>query len=124
MLTTTRTDRILVHSGHSILTLADITRAMQRWYEDAAFDAALPVLWDLREATIDPSTDNLAAWATENLSLIGARRYGQKTAWVFGDAGLAAWAVDLLGAHEWRHRVRIYYNDREAAEAWLTTTIT
>lgn len=123
MLTTTRTDQLLIHTAASILTLAEITRAMQGWYEDAAFDAELPVLWDLRGATVDPDAEDLSAWVRESLQLIGAHRVGQKTAWVFGDAALAATAVDLLSAYEWRHRVRIYHNDREAAEAWLTSTI-
>lgn len=121
VLTTTHTDRLLVHTGRSTLTLADITLAMQRWYEDAAFDAELPILWDMREATIDQRIDDLAVWVTHNLTMIGARRAGRKTAWVFGDASLAAAAVDLLDAHKWQHKVRIYHNDYEAAQAWLTT---
>ena len=56
-------------------------------------------------------------------AMIGARRAGRKTAWVFGDSRLATAAVDLLDAHEWQHKVRIYHNDYEAAEAWLTSTI-
>ena len=36
---------------------------------------------------------------------------------------LAEFAVDLLGASDWQHRVRIFNDDMEAAVAWLTSTI-
>ena len=123
VLTTRISDKLVVHTGTSTLSLDDITQTMRAWFEDPAFDSEKPVLWDLRQATIDLSGEDIAAWAEENVELISARRTGRKTAWVFGDPDLAAAAVDLLGAYEWQHKVRIYHNDWEAATAWLTSTI-
>ena len=123
MLTTRITDKLVVHTGTSKLMLEDITRTMQRWFDDPDFDSDRPILWDLRQATIAAPVGDIAQWAAENMAMIGARRAGRKTAWVFGDPELAAAAVDLLGAYEWQHKVRIYHNDCEAATAWLTSTI-
>ena len=119
---------MVVHTGKDDVTLPQITEAMQGWYESDTFDPDLPILWDLRNINTDlteaqlPETD-LAAWSSQNLTLTNAQRAGRKTAWVFGSASMADFAVDLLGASDWQHKVRIFHNDMEAAVAWLTSTI-
>ena len=119
---------MIVHTGRDDVSLPQITEAMQAWYESDEFDPDLPVLWDLRDINLDlsraqlPQTD-LSDWSSHNLALINAQRAGRKTAWVFGNSSVADFAVDLLGASDWQHRVRIFNNDMEAAVAWLTSTI-
>ncbi len=119
---------MVVHTGTDDVTLSQITEATQAWYEDDNFDPDLPVLWDLRAIDLDlsrvqlPETD-LADWTSHNLAMINAQRAGRKTAWVLGNASVADFAVDLLGASDWQHKVRIFNNDIEAAIAWLTSTI-
>lgn len=119
---------MVVHTGTDDVSLSQITEATQAWYEDPQFDPELPVLWDLRKISLDvsqiqlPETD-LADWTSHNLALINARRAGRKTAWVLGSESIADFAVDLLGASDWQHKVRIFNNDMEAAIAWLTSTI-
>ena len=119
---------MIVHTGTEDVSLPQITEAMQAWYESEDFDPELPVLWDLRNIDLTlsqaqlPETD-LNDWSSENLPITNAQRAGRKTAWVFGSASVAEFAVDLLGASDWQHKVRIFNNDMEAAVAWLTSTI-
>lgn len=119
---------MVVHTGADDVSLPQITEAMQAWYAHERFNPDLPILWDLRTINLDltqaqlPETD-LADWSDKNLAMINAERSGRKTAWVFGDAAAAEFAVDLLGASDWQHKVRIFNDDMEAASAWLTSTI-
>lgn len=128
MISTAITPYRVVHTGTDAVSLPQITRAMQAWFDHEQFDPELPILWDLRTIDLDlsqaqlPKTD-LKDWSQQNVPLINARRAGRKTAWVFGDAATAEFAVDLLGASDWQHKVRLFNNDMEAAEAWLTSTI-
>ena len=128
MITSTIKSDMIVHIGKDDVSLPQITEAMQAWYDSADFDAELPVLWDLRNIDLDtsqaqlPKTD-LSDWSSHNLALINAQRAGRKTAWVFGSASVAEFAVEVLGASDWQHKVRIFHNDMEAAVAWLTSTI-
>ncbi len=128
MISTAINERFVVHTGSDIVTLTQITEAMQAWYDHDQFDPDLPILWDLRLIDLElsqaqmPEVD-LEDWSSRNLAIINAERAGRKTAWVFGNAALAEFAVDLLGASDWQHRVRIFINDMEVAEAWLTSTI-
>ena len=114
---------IVVHTGSGRVALEDILATMQTWFARADFDPAVPVLWDLREAVIDADPEELSQWGLAMLSATNENRAGQKTAWVLPTSEIAQAAVDLLSSHDFRNKVRIYQNDREAAEAWLTTTI-
>lgn len=128
MITTDIKPDMVVHTGRDEVSLSQITEAMQAWYQHDEFDPDLPVLWDLRDISPDlswvrlPETE-LSDWSSYNLSLINAQRAGRKTAWIFANSELAEFAVDLLGASDWQHRVRIFNDDMEAAVAWLTSTI-
>ena len=123
MFSTVITDRLVVHTGEDTITLEDITRTMHGWYDSAQFDPTKPILWDLRAAVFAPDLGDVARWSEENLVLILEKRAGEKTAWVFGDPDIAEQAVDLLGAYDWKNRVRMYHDDYDAAESWLTSTI-
>jgi hypothetical protein len=128
VITTAIKPGMIVHTGRDDVSLPQITEAMQSWYRHPEFDPELPVLWDLR--TIDltlsraqlPETD-LSEWSSQMLPLTNAARAGRKTAWVFGSAAVAEFAVELLGASDWQHKVRIFNDDIEAAVSWLTSTI-
>ena len=128
MISTSIQPDMVVHTGTGGVSLPQITEATQTWYSSPDFDPDLPVLWDLRGIDLDmtqaqlPQTD-LSDWSSENLTIINAQRAGRKTAWVFGSASMADFAVDLLGASDWQHKVRIFHNDMEAAVAFLTSTI-
>jgi hypothetical protein len=128
VITTDIQSTMIVHTGRDDVSLPQITEAMQAWYRHPDFDPDLPILWDLRAINLDltqaqlPETD-LSDWSSHNLAIINSERPGRKTAWVFGSAELADFAVDLLGASDWLHKVRIYHNDMDAALAFLTSTI-
>ena len=128
MITSAIKPDMIVHTGKDDVTLPQITEAMQAWYRHEQFDPDLPVLWDLRNINPDlsriqlPQTE-LSDWSSYNLSIINAQRAGRKTAWVFSSTEIAEFAVDLLGASDWQHKVRIFNDDMEAALAWLTSTI-
>jgi hypothetical protein len=96
---------------------------MQNWYDNPEFDPDTPVLWDLRQAEVTIREEELDSWANTNRDIINEQRAGRKTAWVFRTPEAAEFAVDLLGAYDWQHKVRIFNNDIEAAVAWVTSTI-
>lgn len=128
MISTAILPAMVVHTGVDDVTLPQITAAMQAWYHHDEFDPELPVLWDLRNINLVlsqaqlPETD-LDDWSNRNLAIINAARAGRKTAWVFGNTAAAEFAVELLGASDWQHKVRIFNDDLEAAQAWLTSAI-
>ncbi len=128
MISTAIADDIVVHTAVDDVSLEQISAAMQAWYQNADFDPARPVLWDLRTVTIELQRDgitqeSIASWSETNSAVINAERAGRKTAWVFGEEDTAELASELLGAYDWRHKVRIFANDMEAARAWLFSTI-
>ena len=123
MLDSTFTPTLVIHTGTDDVHLADILATMRRWFADPQFDAGKPVLWDLRNAVIDTTPDDMAQWVESMLTATNDNRAGQKTAWVLPNSDVAQMAVDLLSSYDFRNKVRIYQNDIEAAEAWLTTTI-
>ena len=114
---------MVVHTASGPTTLEQVTEAMQSWFSHADFNPATPVLWDLRKAEVQMPQTDVAEWSSRNAALIGEKRPGQKSAWVFGSARVADFAVEVLGARDWQNRVRIFNNDIEAANAWLTSTI-
>jgi len=114
---------LVVHTGSGRISLDDILSTMRSWFDHPDFEPAVPVLWDLREAVIDARPDELARWGETMLDATNENRAGHKTAWVLPTSEIAQAAVDLLSSHDFRNKVRIYQNDREAALAWLTTTI-
>jgi len=123
VISTDITSTLVIHTAEGGTDLTQITEATTRWYQSADFDPALPVLWDLRNATLEPPREDLTAWSEENRAMINARRSGRKTAWVLPDPETAEFAVDLLTRSDFQHRVRIFHDDMEAAISWLTSSI-
>ena len=123
MITTDISPDIVIHTAVGSTSLSEITATMTAWYRNPAFDPDLPVLWDLREASVQPPAEDLDTWSESNRATINAFRPGRKTAWVLPDPATAEFAVDLLGRSDFQHRVRIFHNDMEAAMSWLTSTI-
>ena len=123
MITTAVTPQLVTHTASGETTLAQVTEAMQGWYDDPEFDPDRPVLWDLRQASGTLPEADMDLWAEANRSVINELRSGRKTAWVLPTPEAAEFVVNVLGAYDWRHKVRIFNNDVEAAVAWLTSTI-
>ena len=114
---------MVVHRAAGRIDPTDVTEAMRRWYNDPGFDPDVPVLWDMRNAEFSGPPQDLTDWVAENMTEINARRPGRKTAWVLSNSDATAFLVDLLSDHDWKHRVRVFQDDIEAARAWLTSTI-
>ena len=123
MINTDITPQRVIHTASGETTLAQITSATKRWYAATDFNPDIPVLWDLRDAALSITEENLDEWSSENSALINELRAGRKTAWVFGNPEAAEFASNLLGSYDWQHKVRIFNNDMEAATAWLHSTI-
>lgn len=123
VITTAITPRQVTHTASGATTLTQVTEAMERWYNHPEFDPDRPVLWDLRHAGLSAPEEDLDAWVEANRSVINELRAGRKTAWVFPSPEAADFAVDMLSAHDWQHKVRFFNNDIEAAVAWLNSTI-
>ena len=114
---------MVVHRAAGPTTLSEVSQAMRNWYQNSDFDPEIPVLWDMRGAGFEMPTEDLEAWARQNVAETNAHRSGCKTAWVLADTRATEFLVDLLSAHDWQHRVRVFHDDIEAARAWLRSTI-
>ena len=123
MISTAISSQLVIHTAADTTGLAQMTDAMQSWYRHPEFEPALPVLWDFRDAILSAPTEDVDAWSDNNRAVVNPLRAGKKTALVFGDSASAEFAVNLLGAHDWQHKVRIFNDDIEAARAWLLSTI-
>lgn|GEM_PF-6445935 len=123
MLTTHVSDNLVIHTGESSISLDDILTTMRSWFMNPEFDPDKPVLWDLRGARFETSDEHVAEWAESMRRYTDEFRSGRKTAWVLPSSEVAQAAVDLLSSTNPQNKVRIYHNDYEAAESWLTTTI-
>jgi hypothetical protein len=124
VITTDVTPQEVVHTATGETTLAQVTDAMNRWYSADDFDPDIPVLWDLRSARLgQATTGDVEAWTESSQQVINQNRAGRKTAWVFGSVEALQVAVELLGEHDWQHRVRFFNDDMEAARVWLHSTI-
>lgn len=116
-------ENLVIHTGVSKVTLDEILTTMRAWFSNPEFDPDKPVLWDLREAQLEPSVEQLEAWGQSMVKFTNENRAGRKTAWVLPTSAVAQTAVDLLSTYNAQNKVRIYHNDFEAAHSWLTTTI-
>lgn len=114
---------MVVHTAAGRTTLDQVTDAMRAWYQNPQFDAEVPVLWDMRAAEFSAPDRDVNVWSEENLAEINAHRPGRKTAWVLADTAVTEFLVDVLSAHDFQHRVRVFHNDIDAARAWLRSTI-
>lgn len=123
VITTAITPQRVTHTATGHTTLTQVTEAMQRWYDDPEFDPDRPVLWDLRAVEVSFPEGGLDTWAETNRAIINRLRAGRKTAWVFPTPEATGFAVDVLSAYDWQHKVRFFNNDIEAAVAWLDSTI-
>lgn len=123
MISTAISSQLVVHTAVEESGLTQMTEAMERWYQHPEFEADLPVLWDFRAATVSAQDEDVDVWSKTNSTTVNALRAGRKTALVFGDPDSTEFAVNLLGAYDWQHKVRIFNNDIEAARAWLLSTI-
>lgn len=123
MFTTHVSENLVIHTGQASISLEEILDTMRAWYANPEFDPDKPILWDLRDASIDAAGDEVAEWAEAMRQLISQHRAGRKTAWVLPSSEVAETAVDLLSSVNPENKVRIYHNDIEAAQSWLTTTI-
>lgn len=123
MLTTHISKRLVIHTGESNVSLTDILSTMRAWFASPEFNPDLPVLWDLRQAELERSDEQLESWGQAMVRFTNEHRAGRKTAWVLPSSALAQTAVDLLSSYRADNKVRIYHNDVEAAQSWLTTTI-
>jgi len=123
VISTNITPELVTHSAVGETTLTQVTEAMRGWYSHPEFDPGTPILWDVREATMGLPDDDLEAWSDSNRPVINELRSGRKTAWVFSDPEAAEFTSNLLAAHDWQHKVRIFNDDIEAAKAWLASTI-
>ena len=123
MISTEITDHLVSHTAAGASGFEEVTTSMEAWYTHPDFDPDRPILWDFRSAELALPDVDIAEWSERNRRAINEIRKGRKTAWVFGNSRAAEIAVDILGAFDWQHRVRIFNDDIEAAQAWLTSTI-
>ncbi len=123
MISTAIADQLVTHTATDETGLDEITEAMEGWYNHPNFDPELPVLWDLRGSELSIPEQDVTEWSERNRTMVNDLRAGRKTAWVFGEYRATQFAVDLLGAFDWQHRVRIFNDDIDAARAWLNSTI-
>ena len=123
MFSTSITTKLVIHTGDAEITVEDIAVTWHGWYDHADFNPDTPVLWDLRHADINISETAAVELLEQLLELTNEKRSGRKTAWVFGTATATEFAVESLGKQDWQNKVRIYQDDYDAAEAWLTSTI-
>ena len=123
MFSTSITTKLVIHTGDAEITVEDIAVTWHGWYDHADFNPDTPVLWDLRHADINITETAAVELLEQLLELTNEKRSGRKTAWVFGTATATEFAVESLGKQDWQNKVRIYQDDYDAAEAWLTSTI-
>ncbi len=123
MFSTTITDKLVIHTSDSAVTVDGIVSAMRGWFDHSDFNPETPVLWDFRFAEFDLASAAIEELADRLLELTNEKRSGYKTAWLFGSSIPAQVAVELLSKYDWQNRVRIFQNDYEAAVAWLTSII-
>lgn len=123
MFSTNITDRLVIHTADSAVTVDGILAAMRGWFDHSDFNPEIPVLWDFRIAEFDLSSAAIEQLADRLLELTNEKRPGYKTAWVFGSSIAAQVAVELLGKYDWQNKVRIFQNDYDAAAAWLASII-
>ncbi len=123
MFSTSITNRLVIHTGESEITVEDIAATWRGWYDQPDFRADTPVLWDLRQAEIKITPAAAADLLEQLLELTNEKRSGRKSAWVFGTLTATEFAVESLGKHDWQNKVRIFQDDYAAAEAWLTSPI-
>lgn len=123
MFSTSITNKLVIHTGDAEITVADIAATWRGWYDHADFNPDTPVLWDLRRAEINVTETAAVELLEQLLELTNEKRSGRKTAWVFGTTTATEFAVESLGQQDWQNKVRIYQDDYDAAQAWLTSTI-
>mgnify|MGYP005726588195 CR=1 FL=1 len=110
--------RIAVHRASGEVTTQEILDAMNQWFGDPRFDAAIPVLWDFTDGMPMIVLSEIVALDYAFTNYVNEHRDRGRTAWVvttgFGRALIDALYSERSFAAEWRTFMR-----REEALEWL-----
>ncbi len=119
MIESTRLDehRLLVHRAQATFTLEDLTTAMSPRRADRSLDG-FDVLWDLREAQLGITLQQMNDLNPARLSHQTGTPPGGKSAWVVSSHLVKAMIEAMYDAHPWPS-VWAAFVDHDAALVWL-----
>lgn len=102
------------------LTLDDILRAQREWYSDEHFDAAKPVLWDLRDTSAGSSITEMRERVPSIVSASkGAERSG-KTSILVNSHLMELMVKKLIQRGDWRDASRLFTKEEDAL-SWIAS---
>ena len=112
-----QSQRIIFQNCQGDVALFDVLTAMVKLYEHEDFDPHFPVIWNLLEANVQITIDQINNLPPEIVEIANARRPVGKTAWVprttFGEITLQM----LYENHDWG-AVWKTFSTLESAIAW------
>ena len=85
----------MIHTGTEKVTVDEILDATRNWFEHAEFHPQTPVIWDLSDAFLDMTIEEMRNMYTLVRSALDSKRTGGRTGWVH-PSGLVRSMISLL----------------------------
>ena len=108
---------MMVHTGTDSVTLADLIGAVQSWFGHPEFDRRTPVVWNIGDAYLAVSIEELKNVYSATRSSLPTKRDGGRTAWVH-PSGLVRSFLTIIGNEfDWGSEWGVF-DDVGAAIQW------
>ncbi len=106
--------QVMIHTGSGDVSMEDVLVATKGWFSHAAFDPEYPVIWDIRDAFLDLTIEDLRRVYALVRDALPTKRTGGKTAWVH-TSGLVRAMIDVLADEfDWGSQWRTFMSVEEA----------
>ena len=110
--------RLVRHRACGPVTIRTISAAYLGWAHDPRYDPFVPVLWDLRDQTIEIALDEFTTLPTFTNRLTGKLRAGLRGA-ILVDSAIAEYGMELAARNPaWAADLRVFRDENDAL-AWL-----
>ncbi|MGI9327007.1 MAG: hypothetical protein ACR2PZ_17450 [Pseudomonadales bacterium] len=112
---------VMVHTGTGTVPVSDVLIAIQTWFKHPQFDPQAPVIWNIGEAFLDMSIEDLRQMYSLVRDAVDSKRTGGKTAWVHPSQMVSAMITIVRDEFDWGSEWETFQNVDEAL-AWCQNT--
>lgn len=116
-----QTSHIMIHTGTAGIAANEVLAATKVWFTHPEFDPRAPVIWDIREAFLDMSIEEMRQMYTLVRETVDSKRAGGKTAWVHSSRLVRAMITVVSDEFDWGSEWKTFQDLNDAREWCLET---
>ena len=106
----------MIHTGKGEISVDDILRATARWFTHSDFHPEAPVVWDIRDAMLQMTIQEMPEMYSLVRKAVTSKRTGGKTAWVH-PSGMVRSMIKVVGDEfDWGSEWQVFMALDDAVE--------